>query len=295
MKPKADNYQIITDAILEALDRGVVPWRKPWVVDGLAPTSLATGKAYRGINAFLLGLQDRPSPYWLTYKQAKKLGGCVRKGEKGSSVVFWKWLEKEEKDGRKKTFPIMRRFVVFNASQVDGLPEGAIPEPPEMPDNFDPIAEGDSILDGYFEREKGLSVATGGGSAYYVPSRDHIQLPNPSAFLGTAEYYSTAFHEAAHSTGAAHRLNRKAFQSVNRFGSHEYSQEELVAEMSAAFLMGSAGIASDEAFENSVAYIAGWRKKISEDKKLVITAAQQAQKAADRITGIEPTRKGEQS
>lgn len=291
MKTKADNYQVITDAVLAALDNGVVPWRKPWTVDGVGPTNLSTGKAYRGINVLMLGMMPYGSPYWLTYKQAKKMGCQVKKGALGSPIVFWQWLDKttvaEKAAGEKSGFPMLRRFTVFNVEQID-LKDGVLPDPVEQSEDFDPIANGETIMSEYIDREDGLTLCHGGGRACYFPERDSIKLPEREAFGNPCEYYSTAFHEAGHSTGATGRLNRKGVTDPIKFGSHQYGQEELVAEMTAAFLMGSAGIENPDAFENSVSYIEAWRKRIKEDKKLIIMAAGQAQKAADRVLGIKP-------
>ena len=227
----------------------------------------------------------------MTFKQAAKKKCHVRKGEKGTPIVFWKFIDKstkaEKAAGVRNGFPMLQRFTAFNVEQMD-MAEGVLPEPVELDADFDPIASGEKIMAEYLERDGDLTLCHGGGRACYSPEFDSIKLPERQAFGDPSEYYSTAFHEAGHSTGATQRLNRKGVTDPIKFGSHQYGQEELVAEMTATFLMGSAGIENPDTFENSVAYINSWKKKIKEDKRLVVSAAGQAQKAADCVLGIKP-------
>ena len=274
-------YQIITDRIIDMLDAGTVPWRKPWKNACELPQNLISKKAYRGINILTLGASGYGSPYWLTFKQAKSLGGMVRKGEKGTPVVFWKFIDVTDKEtGEEKRVPLLRYYTVFNVEQTDGIDESKIPAVAELPDNFNPIDEAEKIID---ESEDLPEIKHAGDRAFYRPSTDTITMPKQSQFFGTEEYYSTLFHECVHSTGHESRLDRLSKDAS--FGSTDYSKEELVAEMGAAMLCGLTGIET-ATIENSAAYIDGWRKKINDNVKLVITAAGKAQKAVDYILNI---------
>jgi antirestriction protein ArdC len=265
-------YALITDKVLEALEAGTVPWRKPWAGE---PTSLQTGKTYRGINYLLLGCAPYGSPFWATYKQAQKRGGQVRKGEKSWPAVFWKWLEKEE-DGKKRRFPLLRFYRVFNSEQCDGL---TLPEMPAATGENAPIEAAEIIWANMPQRP----ALEGSSRASYSPSADRIGMPLPEVFNSREAYYGTLFHEMGHSTGHESRLDRDTVRDA-AFGTHDYSKEELVAEMTSAFLCGHAGI-DGATLEQSAAYIDGWRRKISKDPKLVVDAAAKAQKAADFILG----------
>ena len=282
MKKKMDVYGIITERILDQLEKGVVPWRKPWTTAGVVPTNLVSKKEYRGINVWVLMSQNYGSPYWVTYNQAKKLKGHVKAGEKGTPVVFWKWIEKEEKDketGEKKTkrFPFLRYYTVFNVEQTEGIDESKIPQVEKK--EIDPIECCESVVEGMPNRPH---IIHGGGSASYSPMLDTVQMPQRNQFHSAEGYYCTLFHELSHSTGHESRLNRKTINVTASYGSEDYSKEELVAEMSAAFLSGHCGI-ENEVIDNNAAYIAGWMKAIADDKKLVVMAAAQAQKSADYI------------
>lgn len=287
---KIDIYQAVTDRILETLDKGTVPWRHPIKRsadhDGL-PRSMNSKKPYRGVNIFLLAMtawaKGYESAYWLTYKQAKQQGGQVRKGEKASLVIFWKRYATTDKEtGDKKVVPVMRHYNVFNAEQVEGVeaPDAVQPDPPAEP--FKPIDEAEKIVTGY---AKGPVIEHGGGQAYYRPTEDKVRIADPTRFEGPENYYATLFHELAHSTGHSSRLNRGLDKKLAPFGSADYSKEELVAEMGAAFLAATAGI-SPPTIEQSAAYIDGWRKKLKGDKKLIVQAAGTGQRAADHILGV---------
>jgi antirestriction protein ArdC len=280
-----DIYQAVTDRILEALDKGTVPWRHPIIKSGGGwPKNFDSGRAYRGVNVFLLAMtawaKGYGSSYWLTYKQAEANGGNIKKGEKASMVVFWKQWETEDKEtGTKKRLPVLRYFNVFNVEQCDGLKQPDAPPAPEVP--FVPIDECTRIISEYANSP---TIEHGGNSAYYQPAQDRVQLPTPDRFLSREFYYATAFHELAHSTGHKSRLDRGFDTNPAPFGSPDYSKEELVAEMGSAFLCASAGI-SPPTIDQAAAYIDGWWKKLKDDKKLVIAAAGAGQRAADWILG----------
>lgn len=271
-------YQIITERVLEKLSQGVVPWRRTWT--GPEPLqNLVTRKPYRGINVFLLGMQGFGSPYWLTLKQANRLGGKIRKGESGSVVVLWKWVEKTDPETGEPApaVPLLRYYRVWNVEQTEGI---EVPKAEVI--DFEPIEAAERIVREMPERPP--IVHQDPGKAWYDPWGDKVNLPRPETFEGPEEFYSCAYHELVHSSGHKSRLNRPGVVDVVKFGGHAYSQEELVAEMGAAFLCAVAGI-EQVTLENSAAYIDGWRKVIGEDPKLVVHAAAQAQKASDFILG----------
>jgi len=286
-KSRQSVYAIVTEQILTAFERGVVPWRRLWGGKQLMPKSATTGKHYRGINIWLLyaaaEIAGFESPWWVTYRQAQALGGQVRKGEKSTIVTFWTtWTPKdsrsEDDDGQDKKFPVLKYFRVFNAAQCDGLGAKFTMRPDVTTYQHDPIAECESIVAGY---QSGPTIEHGGFRACYQPGADRIVTPRAEVFQTRPEYYSTLFHELVHSTGHKSRLNRDTLgtQDVKAYG-----KEELVAEMGAALLCGVAGIAP-ATVENSAAYLAGWCKAIREDTKLVVRSAAAAQRAADHILG----------
>lgn len=278
---RLDVYQEVTDRIVAALEEGTIPWHKPWAEAG-AQRNLKSGKEYRGVNQLLLGLSDYGSPYWLTFRQAKDLGGSVRKGERSSLVVFWKMLKRADQDtGDEKLIPMLRHYRVFNVSQCDGL---EVPQDERETRTVSPIAACQSIVAGY---RNGPTVEHGGSRACYSPARDAVMLPNQSAFESDESYYSTAFHELVHSTGHESRLKREGLElETLRFGSPTYSREELIAELGAAMLAGRAGIVP-ATIDQSAAYVAGWLGRLRDDRKLIVSAAGRAQRAADRVLGIE--------
>lgn len=286
MEPNADLYQQVTDAVLAAMDRGVIPWQQPWHVDAKSgkptpPANLISRRPYRGTNLCLLALTEYASPYWLTFKQAQDAGGHVKRGEKSTLIVFWKIQSYPDKDQSEKTvsIPLLRYFRVFNSEQCDGL-SVPTPEAPAV-NTWDAIAAAEAMLAGMPDPP---TFAYGGSRACYYPGRDHIDLPERKAFPRASDFYATAFHEMTHATGHLSRLSRDEIngKSVHPFGSEPYGREELVAEMGAAFLCAQAGI---DHVETSAAYLEGWRRAIRADRKLITLAAGRAQKAADFITG----------
>ena len=275
-----DVYQIITDRLIAILEAGTVPWRKPWNHGSKGgPLNLVSRKHYQGINCFLLACSSFGSPYWLTYRQARDLGGHVRKEEKGSPVIFWKIYEKEDtnaEDGKKR-LPILRYYTVFNVEQCECI---TAPKPDLTTwHEHDPIDAAERIILSMPNRP---TVDIGGVRACYSPLRDHVQVPELFRYEKAEEYYSTFFHELAHATGHESRLNREGITGKHFFGDSVYSREELVAEMTAAFLCGHTGI-ENVTIHNSAAYLQSWMKALRGDKRLAIIAAAQAQKAADYI------------
>jgi antirestriction protein ArdC len=275
-------YDQITERIIAMLEKGTVPWRKPWQAKAGFPRNLVSGKPYRGINVFLLHAMSYESPFWLTFKQAKELGGTVRRGEKSCPVVFWKQLEVEDKQtGETEKIPMMRFYHVFNAAQCDGLKDISAPVV-ETP--FDAPTKPEEIVAFMPKRPE---IKHGLTRAYYSPAEDIVAMPDRARFETEAGYFDTLFHELVHATGHASRLNRPTLTESQGFGSNPYCKEELVAEMGAAFLCGQAGIA-EQTLENSAAYVQNWLEQLQNDKKLIVQAAAQAQKAADYIIGTPP-------
>lgn len=275
-------YQLVTDRIMDLLQHGVVPWRKPWKGGDELPRNLVSKRPYRGVNTFLLNCWGG-SPWWLTFKQALELGGNVRKGAKGMPVIFWKLAESKELDkrGEAKQIPVLRYYTVFNLEQCEGIQ--APDEPKAQEHVFRPIEAASRILHGM---PNAPVIAYNRGRAFYRPREDMVHLPKPEYFDAPEEFYSTAFHEYCHATGHEKRLNRKSLIEADGFGGHAYSKEELVAEFGAAFLCGQAGIEA-ATLDNSAAYIGNWLKRLRDNPRWAIQAAGQAQRAADFILGIE--------
>jgi len=284
-----DVYREVTDRIIEALEAGTVPWRNPILSQASAgwPKNLVSGKEYRGSNVFLLALtawaEGYASPYWLTFRQAKSRGGSITKGERSTMVVFWKQIQVEDKEtGVTKNVPVLRHFRVFNAEQCSGVDIPATLES-ASPELFKPIESAQQMVMAY----DGPEVVHRGTQACYLPKADQVRIPEPEAFVSAEGYYATLFHELSHSTGHSSRLDRGLDTKLAPFGSADYSKEELIAEMSAAFLCGHAGIAP-AVLGNSVAYLEGWIKRLRGDHRLIIQAAGKAQQSADYVRGIRP-------
>lgn len=286
--------QMIADKFVEALNAGTIPWRKPWARTGrkeyTGQHNLATGRPYSGVNPMLLGLTAMVNGYtssgWATFNQIKKAGGSVRKGEKAATVVFWKFLDVEEENPmtgarEKRKVPMLKSFNVFNRDQCDGLPEKVEPQADEAAE-FEPVEIAEAIVAGM---PKAPRIAHDGGDrAFYAPHFDRVSMPCREQFVGPAEYYSTLFHELAHSTGHKSRLNRSTLSKIAEFADESYAREELVAEITAGFLCAECGI-SEEVIDNQQAYVQNWAKRIKADPDMVLWAAGQASKAADYITG----------
>ena len=277
----ASVYEIVTEQIVEQLENGVAPWRKPWRTE--LPVNLVSGKAYRGLNVFLLGCQGYGSRYWLTFNQAAKLGGHVRKGERSSLVTFWHIGEEKiirDSDGnQRKSKPFLLRFYhVFNVEQTEGIADklGLTGASPRVPD----LEQCEAIVSGMPNPPKREQDCR----AWYRPSTDTVGMPARGLFNSPEEYYSTLFHELTHSTGHASRVGREGIEQLNTFGSESYSREELIAEMGAAMLCGMTGI-EQATIQNSAAYLKTWIERLKSDSRLLVTAASAAQKASDYILG----------
>lgn len=281
-------HEAITARILDMLSQGHIPWRRPWQAckaSGMQQPRNISGNLYRGANWFLLGMLGFSNPVFLTYRQAQALGGHIRKGEHGYPVIFWKLLEVTEDlatdaDQVGKKIPFARTYSVFNVEQCEGLALN-LPETGPASVAFDSIAEAEALWEGMPQRPE---LSYGGDRACYSPSLDLVRMPPRAAFRTPEGYYETLFHEAGHATGHTSRLNRKELMSGAHFGARDYSLEELVAELCAAFLCAEAGI-DQGVIENQAAYLQGWLSKLKADQGAFVTAAARAQKAADFILG----------
>ena len=273
-----DIYAEITNRIVAEMESGLIPWQKPWVASG-GCVSYATGKPYSLLNQMLLG---RPGEY-ATFKQIQQAGGYVKKDQKASMVVFWKWLEKEDEEtGEKKEIPFLRYYNVFHIDQCEGLkPRHAEPLPQTA--NADQKAE--TIICDYLKTSGVKLNHEKGDKAFYRPSDDSITLPLLAQFKETAEYYSTAFHELIHSTGHMSRLNR--LEKTAFFGTEAYSKEELVAEIGASSLVHIAGLETPASFRNNAGYIQNWLKVLRNDRKVIVSASGRADKAVSYILNAE--------
>ncbi|MGR4866549.1 ArdC family protein [Caulobacter sp. LARHSG274] len=283
-------YDEVTRKIIAQLEAGRLPWVQPWGRAGGAALSLPrngiTGRRYSGVNILLLWgavvAHGYPSQGWLTFKQALAAGGCVRKGERGTSVVYadrFTPRAEQERAARDGDAPgkvaFLKRFTVFNLAQCEGL-VGADPEPAPLPERqVVPHAEALIVA-------TGADFRIGGNLAFYSPSHDFVQVPPQPAFGDQINYYRTAFHELSHWTGHGSRLDRD--QSGVR-GGKAYAREELVAEMGAAFLCASLGIVPTVRHAD---YIGSWLEVVREDNRAIFRAASQASKAADFLLAFRP-------
>ena len=278
-------YDDITTRIIAELEAGRLPWVQPWgTASAKAPLALprnaATSRQYSGINILILWgavvQQGYPTQDWLTFRQALALGGNVRKGERGTTVVYAdRFTPEDEKRRARETgdtpgqIPFLKRFTVFNAAQCEGLPEDiAIVAPPPPPGMIEPQVE--ALI-----RATGIDFRIGGDRAFYVPALDYVQVPPPQAYFEPINWHRTALHELGHATGHASRLGRDFSGS---FGTKAYAFEELVAEMNAAFCCASLGIVPAVRHAD---YIGSWLEVLREDNRAILRAASQASKAAD--------------
>jgi len=295
-QPYISVYEQVTQRIIGLLEKGTIPWQKPWKIKTGMPCNLVSKRPYRGINVVLLWAMDFESPYWITYNQAHELGGYIRKGEKSTPVVFWRQVkpDKQSKEPsvnvsddsepvqttplpQKRAQIIARLYNVFNLSQVEGLKNS-----PSTPNQFGTLTEPAEVYENMPDRP---IIKHGMRSAYYSPAEDVIGMPSLTNFSDEVAYFTTLYHELVHSSGAKHRLNRSTLTANEGFGSDPYSKEELIAEMGAAFLCAHTGI-TEHTVNNSAAYIQNWLEKLKQDKNIIVSAASQAQLATDYILGI---------
>lgn len=272
---KIDAYQIVTDRIIAEMEKGIIPWQKPWVAAG-GCISHETGRPYSLLNQVLLG---KPGE-WVTFNQAQKEGGHIRKGEKGKINVFWTFLSKEDKDtGEVKQIPYLKYNTVFHLDQCEGIKPKF--DTAKMPNVAKPDEKAEGIVAEYLKDGVELNKVKG-DKACYNPVFDKVTIPLMEQFVSTGEYYSALFHELVHSTGHESRLNREL---SCLFGSHSYSKEELIAEIGSAILVNICGLETEGTLRNSAAYIQGWLKAIKNDKHLIVSAAGKAEKAVGYIIG----------
>lgn len=266
-------YEKITTKILESLEKGKAPWKKPFINH----SNFISKKSYRGINFLSTMSSDFNCPYWLSFKQIGSLKGKVKKGEKGTPIHFYK-IEEGESEGQEES---SKKFIsiysfVFNLEQVEGI---------EWQDESftKEFKDAESILKNYKNAPEIVSKIS--DKAFYSPLQDIINCPKASFYKSKEEYYSTLFHELVHSTGHQSRLDRKELCNKAYYGSHDYSQEELVAEIGSTFLCNEAGIL-EGTYENSENYIKGWLMALKNDPNMIILASQRATKAAEYILGV---------
>ncbi|NKJ44865.1 zincin-like metallopeptidase domain-containing protein [Novosphingobium sp. SG720] len=285
---RASLYDEVTGRIIAELEAGRFPWVQPWgqpdgdggaISPGL-PRNALTARHYSGVNVLILWgaviEHGYPSQAWLTFRQALEAGGCVRKGERGTTVVYADRFTPEaekaraaETGGDAKTIPFLKRFTVFNVAQCEGLRPGLAPDPAPLPERqIVPVAE--EVI-----AASGIDFRVGGNRAFYVPAQDYVQVPPQPAFFEQVNYYRTCLHELCHGTGHPTRLNRNL---ANRFGSKDYAREELIAEMGSAFLCAALGITPTVRHAD---YLGSWLDVLREDNRAIFRAASAASKAAD--------------
>jgi len=273
MNKRRDTYTEVTGRIISLLEAGTVPWRQPWTA---TPMNYVSKRPYRGINVWLTLSQGYASPYWLTYRQAAVVGGHVKRGEKGTMVIFWKFIEKKsnEEDDEVARIPFLRYYTLFNVEQCSGIDVPA--------KKVEAIASAEVIVEGYKDAPK---LEIGSPIASYSPTYDTVYMPVRESFNASEAYYSTLYHEYVHSTGHSKRLGRPGLVDV-RYGSQTYSEEELLAEMGSAYLCSLSGMSLvAKTLENSASYIQHWLSKLRADKKFIVHVSSRAQKAVDYIMG----------
>ena len=289
--PRVDVYTRVTSRIIEQLEQGIRPWMQPWNAEHAAGRITRplrhSGEPYKGINILMLWASAEISgyacPLWLTFQQAKELGGFVRKGEKGSPVVYASTFKKKDtaQDGQEteEEIPFLKEYTVFNAEQVEGLPERfyALAEPPK--DKIERIEHAERFFAG-----TGAKIEYGGNRAYYAIASDSIRMPPFETFRDSESHAATLAHELTHWTRHPSRLNRDLGRK--RFGDEGYAFEELVAELGSAFLCADLQI-TPEIREDHASYIHEWLKVLKNDKRAVFTAASHASKAVDYLHGLQ--------
>lgn len=290
---KSDVYQRVTDQIVASLEQGVPPWHKPWNAEHAAGRITrplrSNGIPYRGMNVIMLWAaaleKGYAAPLWITFKQAQELGGHVRKGEKGSLVVYANTISRTETDDAtgeetEEVIPFMKGYTVFNAEQVEGLPAHFYAMAAPVLDPVARIAQAEA-----FFTATGADVRHGGNRAFYTQAEDRVQMPPFETFRDAESYYATLAHELTHWTKHPARLDRDCGRK--RWGDEGYAAEELVAELGAAFICADLGLAAEPRADHA-SYIASWLKVLKDDKRAIFTAAAHAQRAADFLHGCQP-------
>lgn len=290
---KADVYTRITDTILVQLEQGIRPWRKPWNAEHAAGRITrplrANGIPYRGINVLSLWMEAEAkgytAPIWITYKQALEFGAYVRKGERGSLVVYASKTTRTSTDPAtgnetERDIPFLKGYTVFNVEQVEGLPAQYYATAQRTLDPVQRIAAAEA-----FFSATGATISHGGNRAYYNVGQDFVQMPPFEAFHDAEAYYATLAHETTHWTRHEARLNRDFGR--RRWGDEGYAMEELVAELGAAFLSSDLGL-TPEVRTDHADYIGSWIKVLGEDKRAIFTASAHAQRAADFLNNLQP-------
>ncbi len=289
---RANLYDEITTRIIAELESGRLPWVQPWGTAGVSaplamPKNASTGRTYSGVNVLILWgavvARGFSCQSWLTFRQALSLGGNVRKGERGTTVVYAdRFIPDDEKRRARETgddaqaIPFLKRFTVFSTDQCEGLPEDLATAPPPVPEGLI-LPEVEAMI-----RASGADVRLGGDKAFYAPGPDYIQVPRPEAYFEPINWHRTALHELSHWSGAPHRLGRDL---SGGFGSKLYAKEELVAEISAAFLCATLGITPTVRHSD---YIASWLEVLREDNRAIVRAASAASKVADYLLAFRP-------
>jgi len=292
--PRQSVYEATTKMFIERIEERIAsgnfqaPWKMTWDPALGMPRNFTTDKPYRGSNVFMTMAQGFTSPFWMTRKQLTAIGGTIKRDDAGKQlpytpITYWIFPDKADAKNKQKA-PSCRFYQVWNVEQIDGIADlVAERNASAKTERNDPITECEAIVNGY----KGPEIVHGGGRACYSPSDDRISMPEMQAFESAEAYYHTLMHEITHSTGHRTRLARDGVVNPVRFASHDYSEEELIAEMGAAMLAGFAGIRSEESEANSAAYLQGWLKELRAEPKLLEVSGRGAQKAVDRIRGTE--------
>ena len=284
---RANLYDEITTRIVAELEAGRLPWVQPWGSSDVSaplamPKNVSTGRHYSGINILILWgavvAQGFSCQSWLTFRQALSLGGNVRKGERGTTVVYAdRFVPDDERRRARDTgedaqaIPFLKRFTVFSTDQCEGLPEDLVSLPPPVPEGLI-LPEVEALI-----RKSGADLRLGGDKAYYAPALDYVQVPRPESYFAPIDWHRTALHELGHWSGHGSRLGRDLSGS---FGSRKYAQEELVAELTAAFCCATIGITPTMRHAD---YIGSWLDVLREDNRAVVRAASAASKAADYL------------
>ncbi|SMF34959.1 Antirestriction protein ArdC [Azospirillum oryzae] len=285
-------YAEITARIIAELEAGRLPWVQPWGTPAAAaplglPRNAATGRAYTGVNVLILWgavvARGFSGQSWLTFRQALARGGHVRKGERGTTVVYAdRFIPDDERRRARDTgeepqaITFLKRFTVFNCAQCEDLPDGIAVVPPPIPEGLI-LPRAAALI-----QASGVDVRIGGTRAFYSPQHDYVQVPPPQAFFEPVNWHRTVLHELGHSTGHASRLNRDL---SGAFGSRKYAFEELVAEISAAYLCAALGIVPTVRHAD---YVGAWLDVLRGDNHAIVRAASQASKVADYLLGFLP-------